>query len=183
MSTSRKWVMGVLVVASMAVSGVASALDDAIVESMVADIAAAIQAAPSNGTEDQKAAAVKAALDGKTQYAGKIDELIQALSDAKIADTVAVKVVMGEAPAMTRDQVAQNISAAKIVTETKTSANPVNPVTAAGNAAVQVQAQAPAVPSAPVFSAPTAPVAAAPGLATAATAPSNAGTGTGVSPT
>ncbi|MBK7656337.1 MAG: hypothetical protein IPJ18_16070 [Betaproteobacteria bacterium] len=43
MSKSRKWVTSLLVAASMAVVGTASALDDALVASMTAEIVAALQ--------------------------------------------------------------------------------------------------------------------------------------------
>ena len=184
MSKSRKWVTSVLVAASMAVVGTASALDDALVESMATDIAAALQTVQ-NGTDDQKAAAVKAALDGKTQYAGKVDELVQALADAKIADAVATKVVLSEAPTLTLDQVTQNLAAAKIVTETKTSSSPVNPVTAAGNQQnnqpqQQQQQQQPVVQqqSTPVFQTPGGT-----GSQITSNTPSSQGAGTGVSRT
>ena len=132
MSKSRKWVTSILVAASMAVVGTASALDDAIVSEMADLITATL--ATATGSDDQKADAVKAALDkAGSKFDGKVDELVQALADAKIADAVATKVILSEAPTLTLDQVTQNLSAAKIVTETKTSSTPVNIVPAAGN--------------------------------------------------
>ena len=94
MSNSRKWATSVLVAASMAVVGTASALDEALVDAMAADITAVMVGMPINATNDTKAAAIKAMMDSKPAYAGKIDELIQALADARAVDAVAVKVVM-----------------------------------------------------------------------------------------
>ncbi|MBK7656338.1 MAG: hypothetical protein IPJ18_16075 [Betaproteobacteria bacterium] len=61
-----------------------------------------------------------------------MDEIIQAIADAKVADTVATKVILSAAPTMTADQVSNSFAAAKIVTETKSSSGASNPVTASG---------------------------------------------------
>ena len=178
MSKSRKWVTSILVAASMAVVGTASALDDAIVSEMADLITATL--ATATGSDDQKADAVKAALDkAGSKFDGKVDELIQALADAKIADAVATKVILSEAPTLTLDQVTQNLSAAKIVTETKTSSTPVNIVPAAGNQPPQQQQQV--VQQQPS----TTPVFQSGGSGTQVTSntPSSQGAGTGVSRT
>ena len=179
MSKSRKWVTSILVAASMAVVGTASALDDAIVSEMADLITATL--ATATGSDDQKADAVKAALDkAGSKFDGKVDELVQALADAKIADAVATKVILSEAPTLTLDQVTQNLSAAKIVTETKTSSTPVNIVPAAGNQPPQqqqqvVQQQQPS--TTPVFQS------GGSGTQVTSNTPSSQGAGTGVSRT
>ena len=182
MSKSRKWVASVLVAASMAVVGTASALDDALVSEMASAIESVVQQNAS-ASEAQKIDAIKAALAGNDKFSGKLDELVQALSDAKVADAVATQVIMSSSPTMTIETATNNFAAAKIVTDTKSAAPgaPVNPVTAAGNQQPQqpvVQQQTNSSPG-QVFQA----AGNGAGGASNSSTPSSAGAGTGVSRT
>ncbi len=187
MSKSRKWVASVLVAASMAVVGTASALDDALVSEMASAIESVVQQ-NATASEAQKIDAIKAALAGNDKFSGKLDELVQALSDAKVADAVATQVIMSSSPTMTLETATNNFAAAKIVTDTKSAAPgaPVNLVTAAGNQQQQQQQQQQPIVQQQTNSSPGQVFQAAgngAGGASNSSTPSSAGAGTGVSRT